>query len=226
MKQNKIAIFVTAPMAFVSLLLAFLLYPHDGQGVFWSNVLLGVFGSSLLGLITAIINYTTERKNTIDAFFMHHIKAANNFRRFLNNHSLFETGNIDITIETILRMAEFDHLPLDEAFRNMSFIHRNKKKRNQIFEQMYKPIVDLNHKVLNTAQLIEQYRMSSILSDQRKKDLIDLLNNCFELDIAASITLKEGQTVQLSHVIRKLHENEDEFYNTYMSPKKEMKEHK
>lgn len=68
--------------------------------------------------------------------------------------------------------------------------------------------------------------MSSILSDQRKKDLIDLLNNCFELDIAASITLKEGQTVQLSHVIRKLHENEDEFYNTYMSPKKEMKEHK
>ena len=91
---------------------------------------------------------------------------------------------------------------------------------------MYKPIVDLNHKVLNTAQLIEQYRMSSILSDQRKKDLIDLLNNCFELDIAASITLKEGQTVQLSHVIRKLHENEDEFYNTYMSPKKEMKEHK
>ena len=41
-----------------------------------------------------------------------------------------------------------------------------------------------------------------------------------ELDIATSIQLKEGQTVQLSHVIRKLNKNEDEFYNTYMNPKK------
>ena len=224
MKQNKIAIIVSTPIVVASLILAFLLDICVEHGGFWANVFLGVFGSALLGLITAIINYVTERKNTIDAFFMHHIKAVNNFHRFQRNQSSANFGDVDTPIEMILRMAEFDYFPLDEAFRNMSFLRDNKKKREQIFEQMYKPIVDLREKVLSTAQLIEDFRMGNILTEERKKEFIALVDDCFEIDIAASITLKEGKTVQLAHVIKKLHENENEFYSIYMRSKKN--EHK
>ena len=224
MKQNKIAIIVTVPIVVASLILALLLDIFVKQGGFWTNVFLGVFGSALLGLITAIINYITERKNTIDAFYMHHIKAVNNFHRFQKNEFSADLGEINTPIEMILRMAEFDYFSLDEAYKNMSFLFYNQKKRNQIFEQMYKPIVELREKVLSTALLIENFRMGKILTEERKKECIAMVDDCFEMAIAASIPLKEGKTVQLIHVIKKLHENEKEFYNTYMRPKK--KEHK
>lgn len=128
MKQNKIAIIVTAPIALVSLILAYIFNHLGGQGVFWANVMLGAFGSALLGLITAIINYVTERKRILGASFTQSIKALNNFRRFRSNDFAKGTKKVDIIIETILRIDEFDYVPLDEAYTDMNLL------RNEVIQ--------------------------------------------------------------------------------------------
>lgn len=221
MKQNKLAIIVTAPVALMSLILAYIFNQLGVQGGFWSNVMLGVFGSALLGLITAIINYAAERKNVMDAFFMHYVKALNNFRRFLNNRYPKGPAEIDITIETILRMDEFDYFPLDDTFRNMSFLFNNKNIRNRIFERMYQPIVELHRKIIDSVQVIENYRIGNLLTDERKKELIELLDDCSDVTIAGSIiSNKRDGKVRLMQVIGKLQENADEFYNNMMYPSK------
>ena len=228
MRQNKMAIYVTVPIVLGSLILAYIFSQLAEQGIFWSNVMLGVFGSSLLGLITAIINYISERKNVMNTFFLHYIKTLNNFCRFLNKLYPKEPAEIDITIETILRINEFDYFPLDDAFKNMSFLFNNKNIRDHVFERIYKPVVDLHEKVIDTAQVIENYRFRNLLTNERKKELIEQLDDCSNITIAASIFPKNSDgKVRLMQVIEKLQENAEKFYNkmTYPSKAKELKKY-
>lgn len=62
MRTNRIAIYILTPLTIFSLLLAIALRTYSA---FTYNALLSVFGSSLLSLIIAIINYLNERKKVL-----------------------------------------------------------------------------------------------------------------------------------------------------------------
>lgn len=62
MRTNRLAIYILTPLTIISLALAIFLRNCND---FVSNVFLSIFGSSLLSLIIAIINYFNERKNVL-----------------------------------------------------------------------------------------------------------------------------------------------------------------
>ena len=68
MRTNKIAIIVLTPITIVSFLLAII---YRNRYSFTSNILLGIFGSSLLTLIMSVINYFNERRKTCERFYQY-----------------------------------------------------------------------------------------------------------------------------------------------------------
>ena len=69
MKVAKISIYITIPLTVISLITAIAFHFICSIDEFWSNVLLGVFGSGLLTAITSIITYNNERKRVFEGFY-------------------------------------------------------------------------------------------------------------------------------------------------------------
>lgn len=55
---------------------------------YWCNVMLGIFGSSLLTAITSLIGYFTERKTVMEEFYTETLKLFNQFNRYQHDLSL------------------------------------------------------------------------------------------------------------------------------------------
>ena len=58
--RNSIYIFI-----FISMLSLYMAYHFDGSNSFVSNVLLGIFGSSLIALFSSIVFYFNEKERII-----------------------------------------------------------------------------------------------------------------------------------------------------------------
>ena len=134
MRQNKWAIIIIFPVTLAALILAWFL---DNYGCsFWSNVFLGVFGSGLLTVMVAVINYATERRKTLEAFWSYGHKAIRNLNRYSPEDEL------DVKIDILLQMNEFDYQPFDDAYGEICFLFHNKKLRKEITERIYAPIME------------------------------------------------------------------------------------
>lgn len=137
MRQNKWSIILLSPMTVLALILAWIL---DYLGVsFWSNVFMGIFGSGLLTVMVAVINYTTERRKTLESFWSYGHKAIKNLNRYSSEDEL------DTKIDILLQMNEFDYQPFDDAYGEICFLFRNKKLRKEITERIYSPIMEVRN---------------------------------------------------------------------------------
>lgn len=135
MRQNKITILAIAPVTLAALLLAWI---FDYLGIaFWCNVCLGIFGSGLLTVAVSIINYQTERRRTLEAFWSYGHKAIRNLNRYSAGDDL------DAKIDTLLQMKDFDYQPFDDAYGDICFFFHNKKLRKEIADRIYAPIQEV-----------------------------------------------------------------------------------
>ena len=151
MRQNKWTIYITFPITVVALAGAWCLDVCEEP--FWSNVLLGVFGSALLTLLVSCINYATERRKALEDFWTLGHKAVRAFNRYPLD------GSLDEKADAILLINEFDFAAFGDAYSAIDFLFGNKKGRNKIYTEIYLPIREAGHTVLvNASQIIRLRR--------------------------------------------------------------------
>lgn len=128
---------ITLGISVFSFLLAFVMHRMvslEDLG-FWTNVLLGVFGSSLLAAITSLIGYFSEKRKLMEAFFSETIKILGIFCRYQVDLSLEQK------IDFYLSWDDYDNGAWDLAFGGMDFF--DNKSRRYIYNTIYHPIHDI-----------------------------------------------------------------------------------
>lgn len=133
----KKSVYVTAALSVCSLIVAILLN-YCIREQFWCNVMLGVFGSSLLAAITSLIGYFSERRKSMESFYTESLKLLNRFNKYQTDL------NLNQKIDFFLDLAEYDTTDWDSAYGDIDFfINENRK---YIFNHIYKPIQDAYRK--------------------------------------------------------------------------------
>lgn len=216
MRNNKYAIIIITPMTVIALLSAWYL---DSVGIsFWSNVLLGVFGSGLLSAIIAAISYTTERKRTLENFWSYGHKAINN----INKYKL--SGSVEQRVDAVLAMNEFDYLPFDDAYGEICFMFSNKRLRRRIYIELYEPILNVRRAISEKTYHFREFKevngtgnkevMETFLSEIDKL-LVDSEPICWNMPDG---TCKQTGTSRRNKLVRPLLETFNDFYYKLMYP--------
>lgn len=132
MTVYKKSFYVTAVLAVFSLIVAAVLnYRFDES--FWCNVMLGIFGSSLLAAITSLIGYYAERKKAMEKFYTESIKLLNRFNKYQTDF------NLNQKIDFFLKLDEYDRTDWDAAYGDMDFF--DNRIRKYVFNHVYDPML-------------------------------------------------------------------------------------
>lgn len=149
MKENKWAILCVFPLTVAALAGAWHLHVEKE---FWSNVLLGIFGSGFLAIVVATVNYLTERRRALEAFWNLGHKAARAFNKYPID------GTTEEKIEAILLINEFDFDALGDAYAAIDFLFGNKRKKRKIGSEIYAPARDAGRTIADSAFNITRLR--------------------------------------------------------------------
>lgn len=150
MRTNKPAILWSIVVSLSALTISLLLHYHDEE--YYSNLFAGIFASGVLTAMISVINYRAERRKTLEHFYSYAQKAANNYNCFEDE------GDLERSIDSILRMNEFDYLELDNAFGDMSFIFNDMETRKYIYEAIYEPTLNLRKLIADKCFHFREYR--------------------------------------------------------------------
>lgn len=150
MRTNKPAILWSIVVSLSALAISLLLHCHGEE--YYSNLFAGIFASGVLTVMISVINYRVEREKTLGRFYSYAQKAVNNFNCFEDE------GDLERSIDSILRMNEFDYLELDNAFGDISFIFHDKETRKYIYEAIYEPTLNLRHLIADKCFHFREYR--------------------------------------------------------------------
>ena len=133
-------------IAIISLLIAILLnfcFVIDKTG-FWTNVCLGVFGSATLTILTSVVSYFHEKRQTLENFVYH----TRQILSYLNKYQ--ESMSLEQKLKFYLDYHDLDKSAWDMDIGNMDFFFENKTHDFQyIYTAIYKPILDFNRAVEN-----------------------------------------------------------------------------
>ena len=135
MTANKRIVFWVGLLAVITLLISIPLH-YKGQE-YWCNVFLAAFGSALLASATAFISYFSERKFVVEQFYLETSKFAD----FLSAY--FYANSLDEKRIYMCRLARYNLDELGNRYAEMDFFINNNDCHSQIFEKIYKPIIDL-----------------------------------------------------------------------------------
>lgn len=108
MRINKIAIYVLTPITIISFVLALLLHILCVGCEFVINTLQGVFCSSLLALIMAIIGYFVERRKTLEKFWTYGHKIMRNYGKYHYEMSIEEKMNAGCSNSLPIPLCRFE----------------------------------------------------------------------------------------------------------------------
>lgn len=214
MRQNKWAILITFPLTVVALILASF---FDNVGyAFWSNVFLGVFGSGLLTAMVAAINYSTERRKTLEAFWSFGHKAIKNINRYSPDDDL------DTTIDILLQMNEFDYQPFDDAYGDICFIFNNKKLRKEITERIYGPLLELRHLITEKSFHFNLYKKAENgnkivmqhFVDEIDQLLVERKEHHYPQENGETFTVKDVSTYKVQNLLTEF----NDYYYFVMYP--------
>lgn len=142
MRIYKNAIITTGLLTIISFIAAVILYFHTQIDQFWSNALLGVFGSGLLTLLTSIIGYGVERRKTFEGFAY----KTKEILHVLNKYQI--SWGLDEKIVFFLNYHDISKADWDRYYGDFSFIADVQgKNRCYIYTKIYEPILKLNQTI-------------------------------------------------------------------------------
>lgn len=109
---------------------------------FWCNITLGIFGSSLLTLISSIVGYRVERKRVFEKFFCYTNKILKQINQYQEHMTLEEK------IDFLLKYIDTDKIELDSCLGDIDLLFDlRKKKFEYIYNMIYKPLRDLERAI-------------------------------------------------------------------------------
>lgn len=144
MKTYAVSIRITGLLTIITVLLACLFHYgfNSDEFAFWVNVSLGVFGSSLLTLITSCVGYSAEKKRTLEGFWY----STRDLIRAINKYDYqWET---DEKVRFFLDYADIDKTVWDMQLGSFYFFYdKGKKDFDFIYKSIYRPIIEFNQEI-------------------------------------------------------------------------------
>lgn len=109
---------------------------------FWSNLLLGVFGSGLLTFITSVVGYRVERKRTFEGFSYTTKQILKNLNKYQSSWPLEQK------IDFFLMLHDISWSDWDRYFGDFHFLFDfGNKTREYIFQKIYHPLQEIDQKI-------------------------------------------------------------------------------
>lgn len=173
MRLNKKLINIFALISAVSLVAASLLH-YKGNNTtcgidieYWVNILIGIFSSAALTLMTSILSYLNEKRNTLESFLYH----TQQLLSFLNKYQ--ERMSLEQKIIFFLDYYDLDKSSWDMDFGNIAFLFDPKtQKRRYIYDSIYKPILDFNQCLANHVLHFRQHISGICKNDRVMSDFV------------------------------------------------------
>lgn len=156
MKIYKNAIIVTSLVTLISFFASFTFNFYIQIDSFWCNALLGVFGSSLLTLLTSIIGYKVERRQTFEGFYC----TTTEILHILNKYQV--SWGLDKKVDFLLYYHDISKAEWSRYYGGFSFIADfHEKNRYYIYEKICTPILSLNKSIDYYSFNFRDYKDSS-----------------------------------------------------------------
>ena len=220
MKQNKWALIIIGPLTVAALVMAWRC-DNWGSG-FWCNVFLGVFGSGLLTVMVAAINYATERRKALETFWNYGHKAVRTFNRYPID------GTDNEKADAVLLMNEFDFQALGDAYAAIDFLFGNKKARKRIYSELYSPIRDSGHKLAIYTAKISRLRRYAPENTAVLQSYVKELDEIFIEEYTEKYAYQDSTTLTMTNRCNKLidmyYDRFNGFYWKIMYPLKKQEE--
>lgn len=135
MRTYKYAIYITCAITLISFCIAFALnFYFTDSNPFWCNLLLGIFGSSSLTLLTSIIGYRVERRRTFEGFSY----ATKAILHDLNKYQY--TWGLEEKVDFFLNYTDISKIDWDRYYGDFDFFtsfFSNDNDRRYIYTQIY-----------------------------------------------------------------------------------------
>ncbi|MFR8817360.1 MAG: hypothetical protein ACLVFS_02440 [Butyricicoccus sp.] len=181
MRTYKYAIYITCAITLISFCIAFALnFYFTDSNPFWCNLLLGIFGSSSLTLLTSIIGYRVERRRTFEGFSY----ATKAILHDLNKYQY--TWGLEEKVDFFLNYTDISKIDWDRYYGDFDFFtsfFSNDNDRRYIYTQIYYPIVQVNTAVRNHIWHFRWYQDGSGKNDVVIKKFIREIEHLFITDI-------------------------------------------
>ena len=144
MKIYKNSIYITGILTIITFVGSLILHCSisSKEAEFWYNILIGIFGSAALTLISSIIGYKVERKRILEKFYYYTNKILKQINQYQFNMPLEE--KIDILLEYV----DSDKIEWDSCLGDIDFLFDfGKRNFKYIFRSIYEPLLELQNAV-------------------------------------------------------------------------------
>ena len=142
MQTYRNATVITALLTLLSLIGAIAFNSMLCIDPFWSNLLLGVFGSGLLTFITSVVGYRVERKKTFEGFSY----ATKQILKCVNKYQ--SSWLLEEKIDFFLMLHDMNWSDWDRYFGDFCFLFDfGHKNRTYIFQKIYHPLQEIDYKI-------------------------------------------------------------------------------
>ena len=149
MRTSVYTIRITFVITIVALIIALLF--TGGEGLAY-DILIGIFGGSILTFILTLVNYKIERQKTLESFYL-------TVRGYIKELSKYEPFNHNIKYKAKFFLEYYNLvLPdLEKTFNDICFLLDYKKDKKYIEERIYLPTIRLNRKISNNYWNYKRY---------------------------------------------------------------------
>ena len=201
MKNYAISTRITAILTCAALAMTLIIHYgfHGTEAEFWCNVCLAVFGSGLLTFITACIGYATEKRRTLESFSY----STRSLLRIINKYDL--DWGLEKKIDFFLDYADVDKAVWDAHMGAIHFLYDpNREKYKYIYQNIYKPILDLNQRIAAHGAQFKWHKDGSGKKDIVMAEFISEIEALFMENVASNHVSEDGKELQTTLVRNKL----------------------
>jgi uncharacterized membrane protein YeaQ/YmgE (transglycosylase-associated protein family) len=136
MRLNRKIVIITGLIAGVSFLLA---AGINQPNSFLVNVLLGIFGSSVLTMLTSIVSYNQEKQQILENFWRYTLQLLSFLNRFT------DCENLDDKVQFYIGYVDLDKTAWDMEYGRIDFFFDvQNRKRDYIYKNIYEPLHDFD----------------------------------------------------------------------------------
>ena len=186
MKIHKISILCASFISLMSFLSAFFLNKEICNFEFWTNVLIGIFASSLLLLASSVIGYLTSKKETLHKFENEVYELITQFLKISNDNDPY------VQMDCLQEIAHYSIVNLKNVYGDISFfLDFIKPKKRVNADELYQKIIEmkkdvskandeLTKRIVSNAEDFEN-EIKNFIEDytHKKKALMDFFESNF-----------------------------------------------
>ena len=168
------------------------------EPAFWVNVLLAIFGSSLLTAISSFVGYFYEKRRTMESFW----HSTCSFLHFLNKYD--GDWGIEKKIDFFLDYSDLEKSTWYMQLGSIYFLYDpNRKKYKYIYHKIYKPLSKLNILIGDHDFHFRLFKNNSDKNYKVMQNFIDEIEH-YLLEINTAETEADNHKVQFTEIKPKL----------------------